>query len=413
MAEKKQKITTKSILVVCVDRDNDLGRKAGTKGPVLGRNSNLNAAAKLAVADPGESDANAIFGAVKKFDQISKIYTQVEVATLTGYGKDGFRSDNEVNRQLDDVLEKFPADAFVLVSDGAEDDQIIPVLQSRKPVISKEVIYVKQAKEVESTYYTIKEALKDPFVSRIVFGVPGILLLLFFALGTWSFQLISLVFGAYLLLKGFGIEEKFLGLFRELSSTISIQRLSFPFYLGSLFILVFGLISGYSKFVSTMEPDLLIRSVQAAQATFLFFVLTALSFIIGRSIDAVHLKKAFHLRKYFLSAVSVLLVWFILDSGTQVITRQYDLNFFLLSMLFSFIVLLAAYRISGVFDVRKRITRLLVGLPVYSAEGAWMGKVENISKAGKSIEYRDNKTKETVRLARKNFRLRKGRVLLT
>ena len=38
----------KRILVLCVDRDGDLGAKAGVKTPVTGRDANLNAAVSLA-----------------------------------------------------------------------------------------------------------------------------------------------------------------------------------------------------------------------------------------------------------------------------------------------------------------------------------------------------------------------------
>ena len=39
-------------LVVCVDRDDDLGRKAGVRGPVLGREAVLEAAINLWTVDP-------------------------------------------------------------------------------------------------------------------------------------------------------------------------------------------------------------------------------------------------------------------------------------------------------------------------------------------------------------------------
>ena len=75
-------------------------------------------------------------------------------------------------------LENFPADGIILVTDGAEDDQTIPILQSRAPIISKETVIIKQAKEMESAYYSLKEALGDPDIARIVFLIPGIVILL-------------------------------------------------------------------------------------------------------------------------------------------------------------------------------------------------------------------------------------------
>ena len=106
------------IFVVCVDRDNDIGRKAGVEGPILGRENNLNAANKLILADPGEADANSMFAAVKKFDEVKEHYKHVEIVTLTGIGKSGFVSDKRINEQLDMIAEKYKINGFVLITDG-------------------------------------------------------------------------------------------------------------------------------------------------------------------------------------------------------------------------------------------------------------------------------------------------------
>jgi len=60
------------ILILCVDRDNDLGMKAGIKTPILGRKENIRAAATLALRDPEEPDANAMFEAVRIYDNLRR-----------------------------------------------------------------------------------------------------------------------------------------------------------------------------------------------------------------------------------------------------------------------------------------------------------------------------------------------------
>ena len=57
-------------LILCIDGDDDIGQKANVETPILSRNSNLEAATKLAIADPEEADANAMFGAVKLYDNL-------------------------------------------------------------------------------------------------------------------------------------------------------------------------------------------------------------------------------------------------------------------------------------------------------------------------------------------------------
>ena len=49
-------------LVLTVDRDNDLGIKTAIRGPVVGRPSSPFCTLKLGIADPEESDTNAILG---------------------------------------------------------------------------------------------------------------------------------------------------------------------------------------------------------------------------------------------------------------------------------------------------------------------------------------------------------------
>ena len=402
-----------NILVICVDRDNDLGKKAGVKGPVIGRENNLEAASKLALADPTESDANSIFAAVKKFDEVKKNIKNAQVATITGHSKAGFQSDKELNRQIDVVLSKFKAEGFVLVTDGAEDDQIIPILQSRAKIVSKETVIIKQAQQIESAFFTIKEAVKDPYIARIVFGIPAILLLAYFALGTMSFQIIALVFGVYLLMKGFGIEEPLIDIFRRGTGNISVQRSSFPFYIGSIFIAAFGVITAYNLYLTMQFSDPLLDAARIIQATYLFIALAAISVVIGRCIDVVHLKKAFLLRKYLLTGISVILFWWILNTATLVLLREVDLNVFLVTILGSFVVLLISFRLSEVLDIREKVTKLLIGVPIYSTNGTWMGRVKAVDKKKKSITYVKSETNKSIELSKKKFFFKKGKIVLT
>ena len=92
------------ILVLTVDRDNDLGIKTSIRGPVVGRRQVLTAALKLGIADPEESDTNAIHGALSQHDQLLENGAdedEVEVAILTGDEKVGVRSDRAIAAQLE------------------------------------------------------------------------------------------------------------------------------------------------------------------------------------------------------------------------------------------------------------------------------------------------------------------------
>ena len=59
-----------SLLVIAIDRDNDLGRKTGIRSPVIGRDANVKAALELGLADPEESDTNTMLAAISAYDQL-------------------------------------------------------------------------------------------------------------------------------------------------------------------------------------------------------------------------------------------------------------------------------------------------------------------------------------------------------
>ena len=106
------------VLILCVDRDDDMGVKAKVKTPILGREENLNAAVNLALQDPEEPDANAIFGAVRIFDSLTETSESKEncqIATISGSDLGGVGADRKLVSQLNQVLKGFPASDIVLV----------------------------------------------------------------------------------------------------------------------------------------------------------------------------------------------------------------------------------------------------------------------------------------------------------
>lgn len=404
----------RKIFVVCVDRDNDLGRKTKLKGPIVGKENNIEAATKLALADPTESDANTMFASVKKLEEAKKEYKNVEVVTITGYGKIGLRSDKEINAQIEKLKKNYLIEGWILVTDGMEDAQVIPILQSTAKIISTEQVIIKQAQMVESTYYTIKEALRDPGVSRLFFGVPGIILLMMgalFTLGFQAFQPIALVVGIYLLLKGFGIEEKVLGFFSGISSSFFEQRGSLPLYMGGIGLPLFGLLAGYSEFISVGSFESFAFAT-AFRVMYPFFAFGAVMIIIGKAIDALHERKAYNLGKYIISGISIILLWAILDAGTLVFLRQAEIVWFLINIVVSLVILVVSIRIGKVFDIRERVTRMLIGLNVFDIDGNYLGRVDRINRRKQSIIFIGDKNKESEK-TKKEFELNSGRIVVT
>ncbi|HVP23149.1 MAG TPA: DUF373 family protein [Conexivisphaerales archaeon] len=171
------------LLVVNVDRDDDVGVKTGLETPIMGRQQCLDAASKLCLADPEEADANAIFATVKMYDElISKGY-DCAIAVLAGTPNSGFDADQKVRREATVAIATSKPDGLVLVSDGVEDEKIAPVLESIVPIVSIKRIVIKHSASVEETYEVLGRYLKmliyDPRYSKFFLGVPGALLLLY------------------------------------------------------------------------------------------------------------------------------------------------------------------------------------------------------------------------------------------
>ena len=181
--EKDVKASTANrLLVICVDRDNDVGEKTGIQTPVVGRNACIEAAQRLALEDPEDADSNSIFAAIKTFeDLISKGY-EAQVVTVTGVKNRGVKADEKIASEIRSVLQKFSANGAVIVSDGEDDESVIPVIQNVLPVISVQRVVMKVSRSVEYSYAVFGKYLKmiayDSKYSKFFLGVPGILLLI-------------------------------------------------------------------------------------------------------------------------------------------------------------------------------------------------------------------------------------------
>lgn len=237
-------------LVLCVDRDNDLGVKAKVQTPVVGRDSVVTAATKLALSDPEEADANAIFAAVRKHDELVKAKTPCEVAVVCGDVNRGFEADRRLGRQITNVLAGAEFSGVVLVSDGGEDEQVIPIIQSLIPIASVERVTVKHSESVEETYEVLGRYLRmlvfDPHYSKYALGVPGLILILAGILTVFGSVAEAglatlLVIGGAFLVRGFSIDRTVAGLLQR-GPTGYIRFISM---IGAVLVVIAGIDTGY------------------------------------------------------------------------------------------------------------------------------------------------------------------------
>jgi putative membrane protein len=211
------------ILVLCIDRDDDIGSKGGIETPILGRDSCINAGIRLAIEDPEDADANAIFGAIKTYEElISKGY-ESEVALISGKFNRGIEADEKIGFEIHDVLAQYKADAAVLVSDGEDDETVIPIIQSMVPVISIQRIIIKHSRSVEYSYAVLGRYIKmlvyDPRYSKFFLGVPGALLVAsglatVFGLTREAIALVLSILGGAFIIRAFDVDKSLASLGR-------------------------------------------------------------------------------------------------------------------------------------------------------------------------------------------------------
>jgi len=204
------------ILVLCIDRDDDIGSKGGIDTPVVGRDPCINAGVRLAIEDPEDPDANAIFAAIKTYEElIAKGYSS-QVALVAGKFNRGIEADEKIGIEIQNVLSMYRADGAVLISDGEDDETVVPVIQTIVPVISIQRIIIKHSRSVEYSYAVLGRYLKmlayDPRYSKFFLGVPGALLVAtslasFFGLTKEAVALVFSILGLAFIIRAFDIDK--------------------------------------------------------------------------------------------------------------------------------------------------------------------------------------------------------------
>ncbi len=219
-------------VIFAIDRDNDFGEKLGLKGPIVGRRANLKAAVSMGLEDPEESDMNALFAAIKLYDELKADGEEIEVVLLLGDDRVGFRSDRALAAGLESFLKDHKPDEAIVISDGAEDEQIPPIIQARINVSSVQRVIVQQSETAESTYYILKRTFDEDKIGQKIF-VPISLIMIVYALFAFTdfkefaWYAIVLAVGIYTLLYFVNASELISDWYRRAKVSIVTSQISF------------------------------------------------------------------------------------------------------------------------------------------------------------------------------------------
>ena len=284
-------------LIICVDRDNDVGERVGVRTPVIGRDACLEVATKLGLSDPEDSDINAIFEGVRLYDELRSEGEDVELVLLAGDRSVGRKSDEKISRELDEVLTAVNASSAVFVSDGAEDEWILPIIQSRLKVDFIKRVVVRQSPNLESTFYIVKRAFEDPKLARsMILPLSLVFLALSISILVGRAELaagvILLLLGVYLLFKGLGLEGVLEDFVRTLRQSFYGGKITFATYVGAIILTIVGVTQGvascveYYRGTPAGEFEFLVMLMLFIKISVWWYVAAALSSGVGRLINA-------------------------------------------------------------------------------------------------------------------------------
>ncbi|WP_277553604.1 DUF373 family protein [Halobaculum limi] len=276
-------------LVLCVDRSNDVGRKAGVDTPVVGWEAVRSLVTDLGLADPEDAGVNSLLESLRVARDLSDEGEETVVAVVSGVGDSAVRADRSLARQLDDVLETRQFDSAIVVIDSAADERAVPMIESRLPVDAVDRVVVRQARDLESTYYLLKQFLADEELRETVLVPIGIGLLILPVLLVYFSTAIALagvasLLGAALLYYGLGVDEFVESMPERAREALYSGQVSVVTYVAALGLSVVGAFLGVLS-ASPVDGAEFVAAMRFSYAAVPWLALAALTASFGRLLD--------------------------------------------------------------------------------------------------------------------------------
>ncbi len=292
-------------LILCADRDDDIGEKTDLKTPILGREENLQAAIKLGLKDPEDSDTNSILSAISLYDELKEKGEDVKIATICGAPSIGYTSDQVLSKELDYVLEKTQPDSAILVTDGAEDEYISPIVSSKIDLSHIRTVYVKQSESVENLYYLFVKMFSEKRTQRKIFLPISLALLVygffrmvallsdFFIEGVsaigglpgFGLGAIFFIIGLYIIIKIYELDRKSLELYNRLSKAVREGAVWLPFAAVAILIVIGSSIQGWNVIVEQDITPPLHVALSFATTVIWWWIGAVFLYELGRLLD--------------------------------------------------------------------------------------------------------------------------------
>ncbi|SFS68396.1 DUF373 family protein [Halostagnicola kamekurae] len=282
-------------LVICLDRTDDVGRRTGLQSPIVGWEAVRALVTDVGLADPEDSGVNCLLESLRVAQDLRDADEETVVAVVSGERESMVSADRAVARQLDDLIADHDPDSAVVVIDSAEDERLVPIVESRVQVDSVDRVVVRQARDIESTYYLLKQFLADEELRQTVLVPIGLTLLVFPMLATAfgpaeGAAAITTVIGLFLLYKGFNIDDLVTGFAHQVKESLYTGQVSVVTYVvaaGLTFVGVFVGALGVSGLEETQSGEVLIPAAVFAFEGVPWLATAALTASAGRLLDEI------------------------------------------------------------------------------------------------------------------------------
>jgi len=294
---------------VCVDRDGTIAAAAGSSGPIVGRETIRGLVTEVGLDDPEDSRVNCLLEALSVARDLDDEDSVVAVVTgenpTTDGGSDARLTDPEsvtgrtagragsetalradgkrrtdrdrptdaerhidsrpttesndrgtvgvdrvIARQVDALVSRYDPDAAIVVTDTAEDERLVPIVESRVRVDAVDRVVVRQARDIESAYYLLKQFLADEQLRGTVLVPIGLALLVFPLLlaltdrPATALAAIAGVTGFFLLYKGLGVDDLVGTLAGEVREALYSGQVSIVTYVVAVGLALVGVFAG-------------------------------------------------------------------------------------------------------------------------------------------------------------------------
>lgn len=277
-------------LVLCVDRSATVARAAGLDTPVIGWEAVRSLVIEVGLDDPENARVNSLLEALRVTRELRDGGDdEATVAVISGSPEGVVNADRSVARQVEEIIGTEEPSSAIVVVDSAQDEQVVPIVESRLPVDAVDRVVVRQARDIESTYYLLKQFLADEELRQTTLIPIGVALLAFPILMTRvsaqaALATITASIGVFLLYKGLGLDayvEEAPGWIRR---SLYSGRVSIVTYVVAGGLAVIGLFAGVLG-VSGASSSSFLLGMQFIYNSVPWLAMAALVGSMGRLID--------------------------------------------------------------------------------------------------------------------------------